>query len=148
MIRYISLLLFVGLVFSTTINIPSDYTTIQAGINASMDGDTVLVAQGTYSENLILEKEIVIASHAINDNLNSDWTNNENIQGTIINGVPEPSNPGFGSCLVIRDGNIAPIIIGLTFQNGIGTNLIEIDACAGPIQRPDRPGGGTLIHKA
>ena len=148
MIRYISLLPFVGLVFSTTINIPSDYTTIQAGINASVDGDTVLVAQGTYSENLILEKEIVLASHAINDNLNSDWTNNENIQGTIINGVPEPSNPAFGSCLVIRDGNIAPIIIGLTFQNGIGTNLIEIDACAVLIQRPDRSGGGILIYKA
>ena len=148
MVRYISLLFFVGLGFSTTINIPSDYTTIQAGINASVDGDTVLVAQGTYSENLILEKEIVLASHAINDNLNSDWTNNENIQGTIINGVPEPSNPAFGSCLVIRDGNIAPIIIGLTFQNGIGTNLIEIDACAVLIQRPDRSGGGILIYKA
>ena len=148
MIRYISLLLFVGLVFSTTINIPSDYPTIQEGINASVDGDTVLVAQGTYSENLILDKEIVLASHAINDNLNTNWTNNENIQGTIINGVPEPSNPAFGSCLVIRDGNIAPIIIGLTFQNGIGTNLIEIDACAVPIQRPDRSGGGILIYKA
>ena len=39
---------------ATIINIPSDYSTIQEGINASVDGDTVLVAQGNYIENLIL----------------------------------------------------------------------------------------------
>ena len=38
----------ISFLFATTINIPADYTTIQAGINASVDGDTVLVAQGTY----------------------------------------------------------------------------------------------------
>ena len=63
---------------ATTINIPADYSTIQEGINASVDGDTVLVAQGTYSENLILEKEIVLASYALNDDLNTEWINNEN----------------------------------------------------------------------
>ena len=55
--------------FATTINIPSDYTTIQAGINASDDGDTVLIAQGIYFENLILQKEIVLTSNAIYDDL-------------------------------------------------------------------------------
>ena len=109
--KYISLILFIGLAFSTTINIPSDYTTIQAGINASVDGDTVLVAQGTYSENLILEKEIVLASYALNEDLNTQWINNENIQETIINGTLEPADPNYGSCLVIRDGNIAPTIL-------------------------------------
>ena len=46
---------------------PEDYSTIQEGINASVEGDTVLVAQGNYVENLILEKEIVLASYAIFD---------------------------------------------------------------------------------
>ena len=87
---------------ATTINIPSDYTTIQEGINASVDGDTVLIAQGIYYENLILENEIVLASHAINDDLGSDWLDNENINETIISGVPEPDDPSKGSCLVIR----------------------------------------------
>ena len=69
----------ISFLFSTTINIPADYTTIQAGINASVDGDTVLVAQGTYSENLILANEIVLASHAIYDDLDSEWIDNDNI---------------------------------------------------------------------
>lgn len=46
------LLLFIGLGFSTTIHIPIDYNTIQEGIDNSKNGDTVLVHQGTYYENL------------------------------------------------------------------------------------------------
>ena len=133
---------------ATTINIPSDYETIQEGIDASVDGDTVLIAQGTYTENLILEKEIVLASHAINDDLNSEWLNNENIQETIISADQEPIDPGYGSCLVIRDGNIAPTILGFTFQDGIGTAMVENDTCELVLQRPERSGGAILIFKA
>jgi parallel beta-helix repeat protein len=35
-----------------TIHVPGDAATIQAGINAASDGDTVLVAPGTYVENI------------------------------------------------------------------------------------------------
>ena len=38
-------------VSATTINIPADYSTIQEGVDASVDGDTVLVAPGIYYEN-------------------------------------------------------------------------------------------------
>ena len=93
-------------VFSTTINIPDDFPTIQEGFDASVDGDTVLVAQGIYYENLILETEIVFASHAIYDDLGSDWLTNENITGTIISGVEEPSDPNKGRCLIIRGGGL------------------------------------------
>ncbi len=38
--------------FASVINIPDDYPTIQQGINASSDGDTILVQPGTYYESI------------------------------------------------------------------------------------------------
>ncbi len=39
-------------VFPATIHVPADQPTIQAGIEAAGDGDVVLVAPGTYIENV------------------------------------------------------------------------------------------------
>ena len=45
-----------------TLKVPSAYSTIQAAIDAATTGDTVLVADGTYTENLIIDKDITIIS--------------------------------------------------------------------------------------
>ena len=95
--RIVSLLIYITLGVSETILIPADYSTIQEGIDASQDGDTVLVAEGTYIENLILNKSILLASHAIYDDLTnwveyddqftSEWQiTNDHINNTIIDG--------------------------------------------------------------
>jgi hypothetical protein len=47
-----SYFLLFGQTSAAIINIPADYPTIQQGIDASSDGDTVLVQPGTYYENI------------------------------------------------------------------------------------------------
>ena len=44
-----AILALAGLASAVTIHVPGDSATIQAGINGTMDSDTVLVADGTYT---------------------------------------------------------------------------------------------------
>jgi len=97
-----------SLLFSTTfadiINIPDDYNTIQEGIDASFDGDTVLVQPGTYIENIdFLGKAIVVVSeHGPNS--------------TVIDGNQE------GSVVMFASGEtVNSVIEGFTITNGSGT---------------------------
>ncbi|MBL7033052.1 MAG: hypothetical protein ISR91_02810 [Candidatus Delongbacteria bacterium] len=46
-------LLITAVTLATTIHVPDDQLTIQAGLNTAVEGDTVLVASGTYYENIV-----------------------------------------------------------------------------------------------
>lgn len=111
---------------SATIHIPADQPTIQAGIDVADHGDIVLVASGTYVENIdFLGKAIVVRSSA-------------GPESTIIDGG-SPMIPDFGSAVSFRNSEgVGSILDGFTVTNGAGT-LFDFDL-AGKIHC----GGGIL----
>ena len=72
LIAVIPLVLFTAVAYATIIYVPGDYPTIQAGCDAASYGDTVMVAPGTYYENVQLTGGV----HAENLTLmGSGWEN-------------------------------------------------------------------------
>jgi len=93
---------------ATIINIPADYLTIQQGINAGTDGDTVLVQPGTYVENIVFNGQNIFLGSMF---LTSEDTSY--VSQTIIDG----NNNGRVVTFANYEDNTAAII-GFTIQNG------------------------------
>lgn len=96
-----------SLALPATIHVPQDQPTIQAGINAANPGDTVLVAAGTYVENINFNGKAVKVVGASGPKV------------TIIDGGKLNSVVTFGS-----GETTASILRGFTIQNGNATNGI------------------------
>jgi hypothetical protein len=109
---------------ASTIRVPADQPTIQAGINAASNGDTVLVAPGTYNENIdFIGKAITVTSSG-------------GAAQTIIDGTSSGQNP----TVVFRNKEAkTSILSGFTIQGGgIVTN---------PAPPTNYGNGGILIQQ-
>ena len=121
------------------IHVPGDQPTIQAGINAASDGDTVLVAENTYFENISYNaKKITVASLFLMDGDTSHITN------TIINGSQSP-DPDMGTVVVFDAGtDSTSILCGFTITGGTGTLAAGYNIRAGGGIFAE--GGAKIIH--
>jgi hypothetical protein len=101
--------LIIQILSATIINIPADYSTIQTGINASNDADTVLVQPGTYYENINFNgKNITVASLFL---ISQDTTY---ISQTIIDG----SQMNYSVVKFINGEDASALIRGFSLVNG------------------------------
>ena len=98
------------------IHVPADYPKIQLAIDAASKGNTILVAENTYYENINFKgKAIVVASEFVVDGDTS------HISKTIINGS-QPLNPDVGSVVTFNSGeDTTSVLYGFTITGGTGT---------------------------
>ncbi len=104
------MMVFVAVAFvsvsAAIINIPDDYPTIQEGIDASSDGDTVLVQPDTYVENVNFNGHNIVLGSLFLTTGDDSY-----ISTTVID--------GYGSVVTFQNGeDNAVVITGFTIQNG------------------------------
>jgi len=105
-------ILILSFLYSATINVPGDQPTIQAGIDAAINGDIVLVQSGTYLENLYFNGKLITVGSLYLTTQDTSY-----ISSTIIDGN------GSGSVVSFEGGeDTSSILTGFTITNG-STNL-------------------------
>lgn len=98
--------------------VPQDFITIQSAIDAATEGDTVIVDEGRYYENLKFKgKDVVLTSKYI---YNKDTSF---IRTTIIDGS-QPVDADSATCVYFGPGNTEEAVLqGFTITGGTGTKM-------------------------
>lgn len=134
----VSLLLLssISLLNAQLIRVPADQATIQAAIEEASEGDTILVDEGLYYENInFLGKAITVASHFLLD------ADTSHISKTIINGSQATHPDSASVVLMISGEDTTSVLTGFTITGGKGTFINKIHT----IFEADYYGGGGIL---
>lgn len=133
---------------AATIHVPADQPTIQAGINAAANGDTVLVAPGTYFENIDFKgKAITVTSSGGAAVTTIDGGNKDGV-ATVIFSKGETSTSviskftirGGGNTIFVGNGN------GGVYVNGASPTIQGNTITANYCHNIDVEGGAATIR--
>jgi hypothetical protein len=118
------------------IHVPDDYISIQQGIDAASPGDTVLVSDGIYYEQINFKGKspLMVASQFLTDG------NEGHIANTIIDGSQLINMDSASVVYFVNGEDTNSILCGFTILNGRGTFT--------PDNYDDRQGGGIWISEA
>ena len=110
---------------SQTIRVPDDYPTIQSAIDAASPGDTILVAAGTYTEHVEVNKQLTLTgdlsqpSNVVVDAGGSGNAITLTVDGCVLQGF-KVQNGGYGIYLDGSSGNtLASNIANSNTRDGI-----------------------------
>lgn len=114
-LTFLLAVIFPVILFSQIIHIPADYPTIQAGIDASDPGATIVVDEGTYVERLVISEKPVTLGSKYLENGDTSY-----ISKTIIDGNDK------GSVVTFDGESIKPTYFtGFTIINGGGNDQLS-----------------------
>jgi parallel beta-helix repeat protein len=108
------------------IRVPLNFTSIQAAVNYATSGDTVIVAPGTYQENLVLNKSIALVGEDRNTTI-IDGSNDQVVISIISDNVTVQD-------LTVTKSVHGPNDVGIGIENAVGasiTNVIITDTTIG-----------------
>jgi len=108
-----------GIALAAQINVPGDHTTIQSAIDASIDGDVVIVSPGRYVENIDYKGKAILLTSL-------DPSDATIVANTVIDG-----NQAGTSVRFITNESSSSVLMGFTVTNGRGVS--SWDSSAGGI---------------
>jgi hypothetical protein len=131
----LSLVISPAFLLSMIIRVPSDQATIQAGINASQNNDTVVVYPGRYLENINFNGKKIVLTSRFYERYDTLF-----IASTIIDGSSPVNTDSASAVRIVNHEDSITVLQGFTITGGTGTNWTD-EHGAGVY----REGGGILI---
>ena len=138
MIKFIFYFLFFSFISADQLKVPSQYSSIQAAIDVASNGDTILVADGLYKENLKIDSKKIMLIGESRDKTIIDGQNKESVIDYFgyIDGDWKPGIPVKIKNFTIQNGKGPG---GANFGGGIQLSLSSTNLSLIHISEPTRP---------